>query len=256
LRRLSPLQPGQGVGRRQIAAKYKEYPVSKWRNRFLDILAQAAEADGASASFRGEGRDARMGALASAESSISLRVDGPALLVEARNAKRCVLNYYLMDVEFRFSKSPFAEDYGRQFGLLMPNRRVELEIPKDGKLKIAIAKDWAASNFLVEAECEGKKASALRFANDMDVELRDSFGQLKIARRADGRPLPKAYVKVYAKCADGQVRFYKDGYSDLRGRFDYASLSSEPPAPVEKFSILVMGGELGSAILEALPPSR
>ena len=47
---------------------------------------------------------------------------------------------------------------------------------------------------------------------------------------ASGKPLPKAYVKVFARCSDGTVRFHKDGYTDLRGRFDYASVSDDPTA--------------------------
>jgi hypothetical protein len=41
--------------------------------------------------------------------------------------------------------------------------------------------------------------------------------------------------------------FYKDGYTDLRGRFDYASLDPESLKTVEKFSIFVMSDELGKA---------
>jgi len=45
-------------------------------------------------------------------------------------------------------------------------------------------------------------------------------------------------VKVYARLKGGKVRFFKDGYTDLRGKFDYASLNSSdsqnpPPIPVD-----------------------
>ena len=30
-------------------------------------------------------------------------------------------------------------------------------------------------------------------------------------------------MKVYAELEDGPIRFHKDGYTDLRGRFDYVS---------------------------------
>ena len=33
---------------------------------------------------------------------------------------------------------------------------------------------------------------------------------------------------------DGSVRFFKDGYTDLRGRFDYASVSTEDLAQAER----------------------
>ncbi|MDG1897698.1 MAG: hypothetical protein P8J37_22595 [Fuerstiella sp.] len=32
--------------------------------------------------------------------------------------------------------------------------------------------------------------------------------------------------KAYAKMKNGSTQFYKDGHTDLRGRFDYASLST------------------------------
>jgi len=38
---------------------------------------------------------------------------------------------------------------------------------------------------------------------------------------ASGKALAKVYVKSYVRTADGEVKFYKDGYTDLRGRFDY-----------------------------------
>jgi len=44
------------------------------------------------------------------------------------------------------------------------------------------------------------------------------------------------------------VVFYKDGYTDLRGRFDYASLNPESLKSVEKFSIFIMSDELGNKI--------
>ena len=64
------------------------------------------------------------------------------------------------------------------------------------------------------------------------------------------------YVKVYARMADGSVRFYKDGYTDLRGRFDYGSLSTNELDAVTKFAILVLSEEHGALVREADPPKR
>jgi len=95
----------------------------------------------------------------------------------------------------------------------------------------------------------------------------------------------KAYVEVYARLASGTVRFFKDGYTDLRGRFDYVSLNGggkEMPVPEpmprqsgapangldcqmlkpselpasEKFSILILSGTNGAATREVAPPSE
>ena len=66
--------------------------------------------------------------------------------------------------------------------------------------------------------------------------------------------LPKVYVKAYARFKDGNVGFYKDGYTDIRGKFDYASLSTSDLDNVDRFAILVMSEEFGSDVYEANPP--
>jgi len=68
--------------------------------------------------------------------------------------------------------------------------------------------------------------------------------------------MPKVYVKVFGKSQDGEVRFYKDGYTDLRGRFDYASLSTNELDNVARFAILVMSDTEGAIIRETAPPKR
>ena len=67
-------------------------------------------------------------------------------------------------------------------------------------------------------------------------------------------PSSAVYAKVYARMRDGTVQFYKDGYTDLRGRFDYSSLSTNALDNVERFSILVMSDEHGAVVQEAAPP--
>jgi hypothetical protein len=52
-------------------------------------------------------------------------------------------------------------------------------------------------------------------------------------------------VKAYIKEKNGNESFYKDGYTDLRGRFDYASMSSANLGDVLKFSLLIASDEHG-----------
>jgi len=66
-----------------------------------------------------------------------------------------------------------------------------------------------------------------------------------------GMPLSK----VYAKTKSG-VKFFKDGYTDLRGKFDYASVSTSDLGQVERLSILVMSEKDGATVLEASVPQR
>jgi hypothetical protein len=71
-----------------------------------------------------------------------------------------------------------------------------------------------------------------------------------------GRSLPKVYVKVYSRLGDGGVKFYKDGYTDHRGRFDYSSVSTPEKQPIARFAILVLSEEHGALIREARPPQQ
>jgi hypothetical protein len=84
----------------------------------------------------------------------------------------------------------------------------------------------------------------------------ESYGQLQVARARDGAPLPKAYVKVFARLPGGAVRFHKDGYTDLRGRFDYVSLSGPGQESVERYAVLVLSEEHGAVTRELEPPTR
>ena len=81
------------------------------------------------------------------------------------------------------------------------------------------------------------------------------MGLLTVRHRDTGRAIPRSYVKVYARTKDG-VKFFKDGYTDLRGKFDYANVSTTGLGRVERFSILVMSEDHGATVLEAAVPQR
>ena len=68
--------------------------------------------------------------------------------------------------------------------------------------------------------------------------------------------MPAAYVKVYARLADGEVRFHKDGYTDLRGRFDYASVSGLGDERIERYALLVLHDQRGALVRELAPPKE
>jgi hypothetical protein len=88
------------------------------------------------------------------------------------------------------------------------------------------------------------------------VQTVENYGQVRVSHATTAKPVPKAYVKVFAQMQDGQTKFYKDGYTDLRGRFDYTSLNTNEIEIVKKFSILILSDEFGAAVKEATPPKR
>ena len=53
---------------------------------------------------------------------------------------------------------------------------------------------------------------------------------------------------------DGRSRFYKDGYTDIRGQFDYVSLNINDRDHVDRFVLLVMNDDHG-AVVRVVAPS-
>ena len=242
---------------RRISAKYKEYPVDIWRDRFADLTAQIDEVQGAQPEVIKEGdRDQEQQLAAALEPSLSIGVDGIQATLDFQNISEVTINYYEMDLEFLFSTNPFVSSGTSRFAIIQPNKAILMKLQgKKGAKVFQLPAEYQASNVIVEAIGGGKKASAAVYANELKTTLSDSMGLLSVRHKKTGKPLPKVYVKVYADTAQG-VKFFKDGYTDLRGKFDYASVSSAGIGEVRKFSVLVMSEEQGATVLEASVPQQ
>ena len=126
----------------------------------------------------------------------------------------------------------------------------------NGTKKVELPNDLHNKNVLVEITGGGQTKTQAYYSNSLAVQLIENYGQLKVTHAQTNKPIAKAYVKVYAQRPDGSSRFYKDGYTDLRGRFDYSSLNTNDLDAVTKFSVLVMSDEHGAIVKEANPPKQ
>jgi hypothetical protein len=55
-------------------------------------------------------------------------------------------------------------------------------------------------------------------------------------------------VKVYAETRDGKITFHKDGYTDLRGKFDYLSHTAIDSSTIKRVAILTSHPDKGARI--------
>jgi hypothetical protein len=242
-----------------IAAKYANYPVDRWRNTFAVLSGQLNEIENKAppAIADKDERDQRQNQLAQTEPGVEFTVDAKNINLTWQNVDACKVNYYLMDVELLFSRNPFVQQSGGQFSSIKPNLTQDVKLPKDQKkLEMKLPEALLKRNVLVEISAGGKTRSEPYYANAMEVKLSENYGQLRVTDSTSGKALSKVYVKTYARLADGTVKFYKDGYTDLRGRFDYSSVSTPEKAPITRFSILVLSDEHGALIREANPPQQ
>ncbi len=91
----------------------------------------------------------------------------------------------------------------------------------------------------------------------MVVSVTENFGQLRVVSADSRMPLARVYVKVYSRRSPSDVgQFYKDGYTDIRGVFDYTSLNTNELANVERFALLVSSDTHGAVVREARPPKQ
>lgn len=252
------LYQDQPTKARVIATTYLQHPVDRWRNAFAAIVNQLDELEGKPGRVvNPEDRDQQQGMLASKEASFNFTIDAKTIHLTWQNLSSVRVNYYLMDVELLFSRNPFTQQTGNQFLSIKPNETQEVKLPAaETKLAIPLPQHLTQKNVMVEVQAAGKSQSLPYVANAMNVVMNENYGQLRVADASGSKALAKVYVKVYARMADGEVKFYKDGYTDLRGRFDYASVSTPEQKPVQRFALLILSEQHGAQIREVAPPQQ
>lgn len=243
---------------REIAERYEAHPVARWKNRFRTVLAQLDEVRSGTVGVTQPSNQLQTQTqLASLEPSFEFKIEDGSIRLQYRNLESVRINYYLMDVELLFSRSPFVQRYSEQFSVIQPNRSDSLDLEaREGNLRLDLPEEFANANVVVEIEARGIRKSQPYFSHSLDVQTSGTYGQLRVAEESSAKPIPRAYVKAYARYRNGSVRFYKDGYTDLRGRFDYASLNTDELDSVEKFALLIMSEEFGALVKEIDPPRR
>jgi hypothetical protein len=270
---------------RGLVQQYADYPVDRWRKIFAEVGAQLEEIEGKPAVRAGEAqpdREKQQGELAATEPSFDFKVENRQIALTWRNLREVSIRYYLMDPEFLFSASPFVTQDSGRFSIIKPTRADTQALP-EGKdqLAIPLPAEFTRANVLVEILGAGQRKAQTYHANTLKLSLAQNYGRLEARDDAQNKPISKAYVKVYARLHNGAVRFFKDGYTDLRGRFDYASLnSSESPGgpvqprggggegmnyqmlsptelgQVERFAILLISDAHGADVREVEAPAQ
>lgn len=269
-----------------IARRYVEYPSVRWRAWFEEVARQVEEraslfqgkansgdlantttTTDATQRLLGNEREQTMQASAASLPSLELVQEGDTVWIESKNLAEIRLNYYLMDVELMFSRNPFLARMNARPAVTEPNVSEVLKVgEKEGvtRQRWVVPAELKNRNLILEVSGVGLVRSLPIYSSSLSVTLATPMGRLQVLKREVGSeaasdgvagPVEAAYVKVFAKHRDGSIRFYKDGYTDLRGQFDYVSLSVSELQTVEKFAILVLHPEHGAWIRECDPPN-
>jgi hypothetical protein len=245
---------------RKLATQYQNYPVLRWQKLFTEALRQINEIQTQTASKPTDPKDRTQAQnqLASTEVSFNFQIKDRKISVSHRNAQKFTVNYYLMDIELLFSRSPFVQKHSDQFAYIQPNLSQDIAAAQaNGITEFALPTQFHNSNVMIEIRSAGIQQAHAYFANSLDVQIAENYGQLQVTTlAAPHKPLASVYVKVYARLKNNTVQFYKDGYTDLRGRFDYSSLSTDTLNQVQRFAILILSDAHGAVVREVAPPKQ
>jgi hypothetical protein len=256
LRAYSACAEGDLGRARELLRPWINEPVDRWRKRFAALAAMLDQIDGAAPTVVDpRSREQVQSNLAQAQPSFELVLDASGIELVSQQLPSIELRYFAMDIELLFSRQPFVQADVARFSYIEPGYREVVELHSSPQ-RVLWPESMRGKNVVVEAVGAGLRKAKVHYAHDLAIVVAHQYGQVRVQRASTQIPAVAAYIKVYARRHDGVIAFYKDGYTDLRGWFDYASLSTDELDRAARFSILVHGDSLGATIVETEPPLR
>ena len=273
---------------KQLCNKYKDFPLIHWREKFEEIEDQLLEYEGKEKvsmdkiSSENDSNTSNKKALSKElrekEPKLSFTIDnkdGKILLLHS-NISEIDIKFYFIDLETMFTRDPKISeimnkekfddnnsnnDTKQHFGFVHSNYSERIKIPKEKINKnengttYEIPEKYKNKNLFVEIKAESIKLFGIYLSSNLHVIISENLGELKVVE-INFKPIVKAYVKIYVELNDSKVQFYKDGYTDLNGKFNYLALNTDQLNNSKKFYIFVSEEKQGAIIKECNPPKN
>jgi hypothetical protein len=238
-----------------FAAKGKDHPVTHWRVRFGEVLAQLDEiADRPTTREQALQVEQRQSLQAQQTPTFQANFSDPnTLSISSTNIQSCTVRWHRLDMEPLFSRAPFTTAEAKQVTHVRADIEQTHQISPTGKTTIAVPEQLRHQPLSVEVVAGGQRQILSSFAHALDIRLSPNSGQLLVLHATTGKALPTTYVKVYVEDQAGHIAFFKDGYTDLRGRFDYASLGTGAAHRIKRFALFMSHEQAGRVVREVSP---
>ena len=267
---------------KSICNKYKDFPLTFWKEKFEEIEDQLLEYEGKEkVSMDKISQDNDKSSkkitkeLREKEPKISFTInnkEGKIIIIHS-NISEISIKLYLIDLETMFTRDPRISEIiekdkdkdsnilKKNLGFVQPNYSTIIKIPKEKINKnenstiFEIPKEYKSKNLFIEIKSESLKIFDIYLNSDLYVVITESIGELKVIDN-NLKPIIKAYVKVYAELDSDEIQFYKDGYTDLNGKFNYIALNTDQLKRAIKFYIYISEEKNGALIKECKPPKN
>ena len=173
--------------------------------------------------------------------------DGGKLVIKHRALEKATLRLFSVDLEVLFSKNPFLQGDANGQPAIRPNESFEVLLAKDvAETTVELPPGLRQGNLLVSADSAPKKLLKVLDSRALELRHTPQSRSAQVLDSASHKPLPKTYLKVFAEMNSGEIVFHKDGYTDLRGKFDYLSDTGVDPSTVKRVAVLVSHPDKGA----------
>lgn len=233
----------QAIEARAIALEYGALPPGLWKDRFGKVIAQADEILALQVPRKVEEEKPQEEA---PSIDLALATDGK-LLVKQHKLDKTSLQLFSVDLEVLFSKDPFLTGEGALQPGIRANETREVALAAE-ETTVELPENFRKGNVLVTASSGTTKMLKVLDSRALEMIRQPEERTLQVYETSSRLPLSQCYVKVYVQGTNGETRFHKDGYTDLRGKFDYLSHTGEQLGEIRRISVLISHPEKGARI--------
>ncbi|ORX45405.1 hypothetical protein BCR36DRAFT_333217 [Piromyces finnis] len=263
---------------RERSMKYDNYPIKNWNNMFSEIIQSINYLDNNSSMSidDAENKTTKVNNIINNTPSLSMIIINETIHINYKNLSHCKICYYPIDIEMQFSAQPFIisenksnQSKGKKSNITYssPKDIDVIELPEDKQsIQVPLNKNYIQQQAIVEIQGGNDyfiKNKCIYQPSKLSIQINENLGIVRVFKPNSSSNnkekeyiiAPGVYVKVYSKDKSGKITFWKDGYTDLLGRFDYVTISSNSDIlNIEKFSILILFNDTMSEIKEVDPP--
>ncbi|KAK2951295.1 putative Actin-binding protein [Blattamonas nauphoetae] len=278
---------------RRIVAKHQNVSVGRWKDMFSEMKRQLEEVDRLYGTDQPEPEkkeeepqsqakdvlideeaareDKRQKMLLQSQKrapslNVEVQRESFSLLIKQTNGTepKVKVSCFEVDLEMLFTLRPFIKDSGEKVGIVKPSIVLWGELGGEGdafktEVQIPLPDHFHNRNCIFSVDYCGLTRSATLFDHTLSISMYERVGRLNVKAKETSLPLPSCYVKVYGRRGTQEPKFLKDGFTDLTGSFDYASVSMEDGSGSvggQKLSILVVSQENGCDVVEVQAPGE
>ena len=228
---------------RAIATHRNSLPPGLWKSRFDAILAQADEIVALKVPRPVVAEQPKEEA---PSLDLALAADGK-LQVKHHRLDKTLLQLFSVDLEVMFSKDPFLSGDGASLPAIRANESREVALQGE-QTQVELPEAFRRGNVLVAAQSAKTKVLRVLDSRALETVRQPLDRTIQVFDTTSRLPLPQTYVKVYVQGPNGEATFHKDGYTDLRGKFDYLSHTGSKLGEIRKVAVFVSHPDKGARI--------